>query len=378
MKLVVVGDTVPTRKPGSGARALLAEGAPDTENTVTLANLETPLTDSDEPAEKEMTIRAPAAAARHLRDLGIDVVSVATNHALDHGAPGLLDTVAALDRSGVRHAGGGPTLAAADAGAVLETADGTRLAVLSFCSTLPPGANATSTRPGIAPIRIDQSFAFDGTTMQEQPGTPPYVRTAAHEPDLRRAEERIRATKAICDRVVVCLHWGVPWCYLPENQGPLAEYQRPLAHRLVDAGADVVAGTHPHCLHPVERRGNGLILYSAGNFLFQSAEIGEPEQYYALPYRNSRLFTGRWFESAVFTIDLGDRPGLRLTPITLDEDGDPSAADEVTGARILRSVERQSRELDPEIRIGPDGVVHFGRGFPSGPEYPRTADADPR
>ncbi|MEU8874033.1 CapA family protein [Streptomyces javensis] len=356
MKLVVVGDTVPAEAPNGSALPLLARDG------VTLANLETPLYDHDRPEEKEVTVRAPITTARHLRDLGVDVVSVANNHALDHGADGLLSTISALDEAGVRHAGGGRTLGEADAGTVLD-AGGERLTVLSFCSTLPPGANATSTRPGIAPLRVDQSFAFDGTTMQEQPGTPPYIRTTAQETDVRRVEARIRAARAASDRVVVCLHWGVPWCYLPENQGPLAEYQQPLGRRLIDAGADVVVGTHPHCLHPVEQWNGGLILYSAGNFLFHTTGIGKPELYFGLPYQGSRLFSGPWFDSAVFEIDLA-RPGapeLRLTPIALDRSGEPQRADEETTARLLRTVETYSRDIDPAVRVQPDGLVVFGR-----------------
>ncbi|WP_425581459.1 CapA family protein [Streptomyces yatensis] len=105
----------------------------------------------------------------------MDVVSPATDHALDHGIEGLLSTISALDQAGGRDAGAGtrstrPTPGRAHAhrgrrrGVVIETAEGTRPAVQSFCSTLPPGANATSTRPGIAPIRIAQSLVLDGTT----------------------------------------------------------------------------------------------------------------------------------------------------------------------------------------------------------------------
>ncbi|MCE0763221.1 CapA family protein [Pseudonocardia kujensis] len=357
MKIMGVGDTVLARTPGPEASALPLLRRGD----VTIANLEAPLVDVDSPTEKEMTIGVPTATAPLLADLGIDVVSLATNHALDHGTEGLLSTIEALDAAGVRHAGGGRTLAEAERGTVVEAA-GSRGAVLSFCSTLPPGANATTTRPGIAPIRIDQSLALDGITLQEQPGTPPFLRTAAQEADVARAEDAIRAARRTADRVVVCLHWGVPWAYLPDNQGPLAQYQQPLGRRLVDAGADVVIGTHPHCLHPVERWNDGLILYSAGNFLFHAAEISVPELYFPLPYQASRLFTGRWFDSAAFEIDLPERgPGrLRLVPITLDAKGEPQVATSDFAERTLAAFERDSREIDEMVRLTPDGEVGFG------------------
>ncbi|GAA5115188.1 CapA family protein [Pseudonocardia adelaidensis] len=362
MKIVLVGDTVLAREPAGGcgdsALPLLRRG------DLTIANLEAPLVDADRPTEKEMTIRLPTSTAGPLRAMGVDVVSVATNHALDHGAEGLLSTLRTLDDAGIRHAGGGRTLAEADAGVVVDTPRGARVAVLSFCATLPPGANATAIRPGIAPLRIAQSFAVDGTLAQEQPGTPPFVHSAAQEADVVRVENRVRAARAAADRVVVCLHWGVPFAYLPPNQGPLAQYQQTLGRRLVDAGADVVAGTHPHCLHPVERWHDGLILYSLGNFLFHAGEVRRPDTYFGLPYRASRLFEGTpWFEGAVFEVDLtAERdPRLRIVPIILDALGEPHVADPPTAHRIRALVETSSRELDPSVRVDADGTVHSGR-----------------
>ena len=93
-----------------------------------------------------MTIRLPTWTADPLRALGIGVVPLATNHALDHGTGGLPSSPDALDLAGVRHAGG-RTLAEADAGVAVEAA-GERLAVPGFCATLPPGADATASRFG--------------------------------------------------------------------------------------------------------------------------------------------------------------------------------------------------------------------------------------
>jgi poly-gamma-glutamate synthesis protein (capsule biosynthesis protein) len=362
MKLVVLGDTVLNGPPMEVAAErsvlpLLERG------DLVLANLETPLIDSDHPTEKELLIRVPTTAADALREIGVDVVSLANNHAFDHGPEGLLSTIDALDRVGVRHAGGGPTLADAEAGTVVEAPDGSRVGILSFCSTLSLGSNATSTRPGIAPIRVDQSFAFDGTLIHEQPGTPPYIRSVAQEADVRRAQERIRAMKAVADHVVVCLHWGVPWAFLPETHGPLAEYQQPLGRELIDAGADLVLGTHPHCMHPIERWHDGLILYSAGNFMFHAGEISSPELYFGLPYKLSSLFTGPWFDSAIFEVEFqkGAAPEIRLTPITLDKEGEPLIADEWAAERILRTVETFSREMDPDVVVEPDGHIVFGK-----------------
>src|SRR5690606_8274036 len=149
MDLKIVGDVVVSgwpRRPlaesaGTGAPAfgLLAGG------DLTIGNLEVPLTGSGRRAEKLVTMRAPTAGGAELAALGFDVVSLATNHAMDFGAEGARDTVRALDAAGVHHAGFGETLAEATRPHVLS-AGGRTVAFFSFCSALPLGANATADR----------------------------------------------------------------------------------------------------------------------------------------------------------------------------------------------------------------------------------------
>jgi poly-gamma-glutamate synthesis protein (capsule biosynthesis protein) len=368
MDLNIVGDVVvsgwPRRPvadpggPGDSAFGLLRGG------DLTIGNLDVPLTSSGQPAEKLVAMRAPVSGAREIAAFGFDLMSLATNHALDYGAEGMRDTVRALDAAGVRHAGFGESAAEAARPRVV-TAGGQSLAFFSFCSALPLGFNATADRAGIGAIRVRQSFEFDSTFLDETPGTPPFVHSSAHEPDVRAAEARIGAAKRDNDFVAVALHWGVPFCYLPEAQGPLARYQRPLAQRLVDAGADLVIGHHPHCLHPVEFYGRGLILYSTGNFVFDWCDGWRPDSmvakedgHLAAPYRPA-LMRGPWFESAVFRVGLGgpDGPTLRLHPIELDSDSQPILPRPEVAASILARFAEASRELDPSVAVDDDGIV---------------------
>ncbi|MEV6621919.1 CapA family protein [Amycolatopsis sp. NPDC051106] len=367
MDLVVVGDVVaagrPRRRASDPAFGLLRGG------DLTIGNLEVPYTDSGVRAEKLVTMRAPVAGAAELAALGFDLVSLATNHALDFGSEGLRDTMRALDAAGVRHAGAGATIAEATRPRVVSAA-GRTLAFFSFCSALPLGFNATADRAGVGAIRVRQSFEFDSTLLDETPGMPPFVHSSAHEPDVRAAEALIEKAKQHNDFVAVALHWGVPFCYLPATQGPLAEYQRPLARRLVEAGADLVIGHHPHCLHPVEFHENGLILYSTGNFLFdwcdgwnaESMTVREDARP-APPYR-SALLEGPWFESAVFRIRLGGTggPSLRLDPIELDPDSRPIPPRPEVAASILARIAAMSRELDPSIVVDAGGRLRRNFG----------------
>ncbi|GEL26882.1 hypothetical protein PSU4_58360 [Pseudonocardia sulfidoxydans NBRC 16205] len=367
MELTIVGDMVvggwPRRPPGESATELLTGG------DLVIGNLEVPLTDRGERAEKLVAMRAPASGAAELASWGVGLVSLAMNHAMDYGADGMRDTVRALDAAGIGHAGFGENRAEATAPRLVRVGDRT-LAFLSLCSALPLGANATAARAGIAPLRVRQTVEFDGPFMEETPGTPPFVHTVAHEPDVRVAEQAVREARLRADVVAVALHWGVPFPYLPQAQGPLAQYQRPLAHRLVDAGADLVIGHHPHCLHPVEFYGQGLILYSTGNFVFDwcdgwtpDAMVADPDAHPAAPFRPV-LMRGPWYESAVFRVRLGeeDGPRLRLSPIELDADSQPVLPRPEVAASILAGVERDSRELDPAVVVEADGVVRRGRG----------------
>ena len=363
MDLTVVGDVVVSGSPrrparGESAFGLLRGG------DLTIGNLEVPLTGAGERAEKLVTMRAPASGAEELAALGFDLVSLAMNHAMDYGADGMRDTVRALDAAGVGHAGFGETVAGATRPRVVS-AGGETLAFFSFCSALPLGFNATADRAGIGAIRVRQSFEFDSGFLDETPGTPPFVHSAAHEPDVRAAETLIREAKRHNDFVVVALHWGVPFCYLPSAQGPLAEYQRPLGRRLIDAGADLVIGHHPHCLHPVEFYKRGLILYSTGNFVFDWCDGWNPESMVpkedAHPYApyQPALLTRPWYESAVFRVRLGGPggPELRLDPIELDAESQPAIPEPAVAKSILARFAEASRRLDPSIVVGDDGSV---------------------
>lgn len=368
MDLNVVGDVVvagwprhpltdPAR-PGDSAFGLLQGG------DLTIGNLEAPLTASGQPAEKLVAMRTPVSGAAELAALGFDIVSLATNHALDYGAEGMRDTVRALDAEGVAHAGFGESIAEATRPRVVSVG-AKSLTFFSFCSALPLGYNATTVRAGIGPLRVRQSFEYDSGFLDETPGTPPFVHSVAHEPDVRRAETLVREAKQHNDFVVIALHWGVPFCYLPSAQGPLAQYQRPLAHRLIEAGADLIIGHHPHCLHPVEFYEHGLILYSTGNFVFDWCEGWSPDSMVAeeaahpsAPYQPA-LVKGPWFESAVFRVRLGEAggPELRVDPIELDSDSQPIMPTPEAKKSILAGLVAASRELDPSIVVDADGVL---------------------
>jgi poly-gamma-glutamate synthesis protein (capsule biosynthesis protein) len=208
---------------------------------LTFANLETPIAPGAPGGTREYVFNAPPEVVSALLRAGVDVVSVANNHAFDQGRAGFEETLARLEAAGMKAVGAGP--ADAPEGPLAVELNGLRVAFLAFAHFFNQDGNACPPpRPGAAPCR----------------------QAATLDPD--RAVAAVRRAAEGADAVVVSLHWGVEYAQQPRA----ADVE--LAHRLADAGALVVLGHHPHVLQPVElyRRADGrtaVIAYSLGNFV---------------------------------------------------------------------------------------------------------------
>ena len=313
-----------------------------------------PLTTADVPADKAITLRADPDIAPSLREKGIDLATVANNHALDYRPEGLAETIDALRSAGIAAVGGGADLERAMQPALLSVS-GCRVAVFGLASTLPPGYAAGPRRPGIAPVRVLSRFRIDSVTLDEQPGMSPWVETEAVEEDVSRACERVAETRAEVDLVVVQVHWGIPngWC--AAFQGPLADYQRPLVHSLANAGADLIVGHHPHTVHGVERLGQALVAYSLGNFLFHSmgkdGELTLANSY--PPYDLGSLQTGEALETVVLEIKVeeGRMKEARFRPARMNDSGEPEFLDGADSRAVLRRLAELSSRLDTPMEL---------------------------
>jgi poly-gamma-glutamate synthesis protein (capsule biosynthesis protein) len=211
------------------------------EPDVTFANLETPIAPKASQGSRAFVFNAPPAAVSALQRAGVDLVSVANNHAFDQGRAGFEETLRSLEAVGMAYVGGGP--AAHPAGPVTLEKGGLRLGFLGYTYGLnQPGNTCPAPRAGAKPCVL------------------------AAELDRDRVTEDVRQLAGTVDAVVVSLHWGVEY----EQQPRAADVE--LAHRIADAGALVILGHHPHVLQPVElyRRADGrvaVIAYSLGNFV---------------------------------------------------------------------------------------------------------------
>lgn len=166
---------------------------------------------------------------------GIDVVSAASTHIGDGGKVGILQTLRSLDRYGIAHFGAGKNLAEARKPAIFEMG-GVKVAILGYDSISAKWYAATPTTTGSAPLIAA------------------YVKA-----DVAAAR---RAGAAV---VIVFPHWGIEY-----TSGPSA-YQQRIAHLMIDAGADIVIGNHPHWVQAMEVYKGRPIWYALGNFTFDQS-----------------------------------------------------------------------------------------------------------
>lgn len=204
-----------------------------------MLNNEFPYTDRGTPTEgKSYTFRAHPESVKHLYDMGVDIVSVANNHVYDYGEVSLLDTLATLETAAMPYVG---------AGRDIEDA----------------------VKP-VYFIANDYKIAYVSATQIEQ-GDYPDTRGAGENSagvfrcwDPDKLYETVAEAKANSDFVVVYIHWGT------ELSETLHWAQTDQANGLVEAGADLIIGDHPHCLQEIAYIDDVPVVYSMGNFWFNS------------------------------------------------------------------------------------------------------------
>jgi poly-gamma-glutamate synthesis protein (capsule biosynthesis protein) len=229
---VCFGHGVRTQADRQGLSTMLAEVAPELRrHDFVIGNLECVLSDvgalpRDLPSQE---LRGRPAFARDLAAAGFNVVSIANNHILQHGEAAFDDNLEVLRAAGIAVAG----VAAPDHSAQWQ----------------PLG-------PAQSPL------AFLGFSLRPEQYKKSNDRYA--QPSVDTMLRQVEACRREGAQVVVSLHWGDEYLPLP------APRQRELAHALVDKGASLILGHHPHVLQPVEEYRNALIAYSLGNFMFDS------------------------------------------------------------------------------------------------------------
>lgn len=198
-----------------------------------IANLECTITDLLPPPLDPFTFTFITAsrAVDGLVYAGIQTVSLANNHADNGGVESFVDMIQTLHKHDITTCGGGTMLAEARQ-PVIRTIKGTRVALLGYNDILPGGPYADVNSPGVAPL------------------------------DLLTLPHDIAAARKQADVVIPFFHWGIEYTKDPTI------IQQQAAHLAIDAGADMVLGSHPHWIQAIEAYKGRLIVYCLGNFIF--------------------------------------------------------------------------------------------------------------
>lgn len=209
---------------------------------IMMINNEFPYTDRGTPTEgKTFTFRADPSTADYLDDMGVDIVSVANNHTYDFGETGLLDTLNTLEEKGMPYVGAGRNLEEAASPVYFISGD-IKIAVVSATQierlNNPDTKGATENSAGVFRCLNPEKLY-----------------------------EVVAKAKENSDFVIVYIHWGT------ENVAEPDWAQLDQAPKLAEAGADLIIGDHPHCLQGIQYFGKVPVIYSLGNFWFNSKTV---------------------------------------------------------------------------------------------------------
>ena len=186
----------------------------------TMINLEGPLTDKGNPMQKKHAFHGPTSYVNIITENSIEAVTLANNHSMDYGQVGYDSTVETLKSAEV-------PFVERDSSVVVTTKNGLTIGIY-----------------GAVYYLLDVEDMVAEITELKEKG---------------------------CDLIIFAPHWGTEGTYRPTNQ------QIEVGHAAIDAGADIVYGSHPHVLQPIEEYNGGIIYYSLGNFSFGGN--GYPKDY---------------------------------------------------------------------------------------------------
>lgn len=249
-----------------------------------IVNLETSITDRGAPwPGKAVHYRMNPANIEVLGALGVDVCTLANNHVLDYGYDGLKDTLAALAHVGIRAAGAGRNLDEAQRPIVLSGVEDANIAVFSMGTDdcgIPVEWQARRDRPGV-------DFLAD------------FSRT-----EIETLCSRIQGEFSGNDLVIASIHWGSNWGY------SVPRHHVMLAHRLIDAGVDIVYGHSSHHPRPIERYRGRLVLYGCGDLI---------DDYEGIAGREQDVYRGDLTLSYFPRLDgvTGELLGLEMSPMRI-------------------------------------------------------------
>ncbi len=326
------------------------------EGNIAFINLEIPLATRGIPQEKQNVVKSDPNLVDDLVFAGVDIVNLANNHMMDYSWEGVEDTIAFVEQAGIKQIGAGRNIDEARAPVIMEGPGG-KIGFLGFTSVLSQSYAASADRPGLAGIRVTTAYVVEQPRAMEQPGSPPPIITFAREIDVKATQESIQALKKSADFVVVSAHWGIPG----ERPGDeLDDYQRDVGHALIDAGADMIIGHHPHQLQAIEYYKGKPIFYSIGNFMFRKppASSNHPENSFRNRQTTARVFG--FFRPETVLLDARIRgehlESVSLLPGLINKEGYPETRPDLA-EEFVTILEGSSAGLGTEFRAEAGRVI---------------------
>lgn len=263
---------------------------------ITIGTFESTLSRIGPPTQGGDSFGADPSVRAGLTLAGFDVLSLAANHLGDFGAESIVETIRLVRETGILPVGGGADLAEAQAPAIVER-DGTTIGFLAF-NAIGETPRAEPGVPGALEVRMGSR-------------TGPLVAA-----DVTAMQDRVRALSEQVDHVVVMPHWGTQYTYEPE------EDQRIVGRAMIDAGADLVVGGHPHWVQGVEVYAGAMIIHSLGNYVFDMDFMAET------------------MEGAILDVTLwdGEVRSATFAPIRMDASFTPREVSYADGATVLDGI----------------------------------------
>jgi gamma-polyglutamate biosynthesis protein CapA len=273
-----------------------------------VVNLEDPMTTSTVAYKNTIPLKANPKYAHVLKDNNIIVACLANNHIMDYGDAGLNDTITALNATGMNFTGAGNNIDQASKPVYLNI-KGRKITILNFMD------NTTFT--GFSPSEM-------AAATSNSPGYAPA--------DWNLVKSSIDEAKKNSDVVVVFFHYGNEYDTQPNS------YQIALSHQCIDEGADMVIGSHPHVIQPVETYHGKPIFYSLGNFVFDQSNTAT-------------------HDSLMVEMDLNENNmNVKVHPMELVNSA-PQLMDNSSADQVLEKLENES-SLNMTINGG-EGIISF-------------------
>jgi poly-gamma-glutamate capsule biosynthesis protein CapA/YwtB (metallophosphatase superfamily) len=324
LRIAAAGDLVLLRPLGRPAASLLPALA---EAEVSLANLEVVLAPDEAPVREGLTLRGEPALLEDLAGLGLDAVSLANNHAGDHGWERLRAMAAEIEARGIRTLGLGDRVEAAFAPRLVGG-----VALIAATCVAPTSFLASERGPGMAGLRVTTRWEFDPARTEWEPGWPPRAVTAVRPEDAGRLLAAVRRARERASCVVVLVHWGV------SHRAAAEGYQRELARALAGAGASAIFGCHAHTLQGIEVIDGVPVFHGLGSLVFGYRGPG------------AAAFSR---DAAIALVDLdGDGRAIRAGLLVgrLDERGEPVRAHPERVGRVRELLQAAGAGWGAELR----------------------------